>query len=295
MKKYIKDLLSPVKWMKARKYAKKAASYDKSKFDLELNLYSQILKTDMLHYGYFEDTTIEPDTISVRDVEDAQMKYAYKIVEQIKSKEAVLDIGCGMGGLSNIISEKGLSVESLTPNKNQIDHIKQKYSHLTTHHTKFEDFEPNKKFGTIINSESLQYIKLSDAFQKAENLIESGDRWIIFDYFRENDEGISKSGHFLKDFYSHIEKHNWRIVQEQDCTKNLVPTIKLANMYLERFLLPLKHMGYEKLRYKNPQLYYVTEDLRGSVDKKIVKEKASIDPEKFLREKKYMFFVLEKG
>jgi hypothetical protein len=58
--------------------------------------------------------------------------------------------------------------------------------------------------------------------------------------------------------------------------------------------MPLKHFGYEKLRFKKPWLYYMTNRLRESVDKKINKEAASIDPSRFINEKRYMFFVLEK-
>ena len=38
----------------------------------------------------------------------------------------------------------------------------------------------------------------------------------------------------------------------------------------------------------------MTNKLRVSIENKINKEKAAIDPEKFIKEKKYMFFVLEK-
>ena len=59
-------------------------------------------------------------------------------------------------------------------------------------------------------------------------------------------------------------------------------------------MLPLKHFGYEKLRYKKPWLYYLAHELRDHIDNKIIREAAAIDPSKFMEEKKYMFFVLEK-
>ena len=65
-------------------------------------------------------------------------------------------------------------------------------------------------------------------------------------------------------------------------------------MYVERFLKPFKHFAYEKLRFKKPWLYYLTNELRSSIDQKIIKQHASIDPEMFLREKKYMLYVLER-
>ena len=74
MNKNISIFLNPVNWFKAYQFHKENANYDKSSYDLELYLYSKILKNDMLHWGYFEDINITPDAISVRDVEEAQMK-----------------------------------------------------------------------------------------------------------------------------------------------------------------------------------------------------------------------------
>ena len=79
-------------------------SHIKSSEDLELMLYSKIIRNDMLHYGYFDDINIKPDCISLKDLEDAQMKYVKIIIEQIQNKEdQILDVGCGMGGLSSIL------------------------------------------------------------------------------------------------------------------------------------------------------------------------------------------------
>ncbi|NNK81258.1 MAG: hypothetical protein HKO93_07155, partial [Flavobacteriales bacterium] len=68
------------------------------------------------------------------------MRYAENIIEHLDHKEdLVLDVGCGMGGLSQLLSEKGFKVESLTPNKNQIEFINANHPHLTTYDCKYED------------------------------------------------------------------------------------------------------------------------------------------------------------
>lgn len=64
---------------------------------------------------------------------------------------------------------------------------------------------------------------------------------------------------------------------------------------LERFLLPLKHYAYEKLRYKLAWLFYLSERIRNSIDAKIKKERRSVDPVLFVSQKRYMLFVLEKN
>ena len=295
MKKLILPFLNPVKLFKAYQFKKKNPRNKRAAKDLELMLYSKILKNDMLHLGYFKDTNIAPEDISISQVEDAQMEYARQLINQIKEKELpVLDVGCGMGGLSKILLENKILVEALTPDINQKKHIGQKYPELECHHTKFEKFETDKLFGTIINSESLQYIKIDKAFDKVGRMLLPNGRWIISDYFRLKRDTVNKSGHMMADFQEHIKEHGWKIVYEQDLTPNILPSLRFIYMYIERFLNPLTLFASEKLKHKQPGLYYLTNDAREDVYKKIEKETAAIDPSMFADEKKYMLYVLEK-
>lgn len=293
---YILHFLNPFKWLKAYQFQRENANYDKSSYDLELYLYSKILKNDMLHYGYFEDANVAPEKISLYDLEAAQIEYSEQIIRQIKNEQStILDVGCGMGGFANLMLSKGLQVEVLTPNKNQINHIQTKYPSLKNYHTKFEKLETEKTYGTIINSESLQYINLEDAFQKVNALLDEGGQWIITDYFRLNENGINKSGHLLSDFRKRLEGKGWKIVYEQDITPNVLPTLDFVNMYVQRFLLPVKHFAFEKLRFKSPKIFYMTEVFQGKINAKLKKELASIDTEQFRNEKGYFLLVLERN
>lgn len=289
-------MLNPVRWYKAYRYQKKQPKYNKANRDLELMLYSKILSNDMLHYGYFDDPNVDPESISIKDVENAQMRYGSLIIEQIQNcEDLILDVGCGMGGLANMMMAKNLKVEALTPDKNQKKHITEKYPNLICHNLKFEDFESDKKFGTIINSESLQYINLDKAFELVDNYLEKGGRWIITDYFRLHESGKNKSGHTYQRFNDAIANSKWKIVHEQDITQNCLPTLKLVNVYVDRFLGPLATFGIEKMKVKMPWLYYLTNDLRDSISAKTEKELASVNPEMFANEKKYMLYVLERA
>jgi SAM-dependent methyltransferase len=131
MRKLLLNFINPIELVNAYRYHKKSSKYDKSAYDLELFLYSKILKNDMLHYGYFEDTNIEVDTISLKTIEEAQINYSQKIIEQISNTDdLILDVGCGMGGLANLLHKKGLKVEALTPDENQIKHVKLNYPNI---------------------------------------------------------------------------------------------------------------------------------------------------------------------
>jgi SAM-dependent methyltransferase len=287
---------NPVEWFRAYRFHKSNAKFDKSMYDLELFLYSKILRNNMLHYGYFDDPSINPDEISFKLLEDAQEKYAQNIIDQITdNSNLVLDVGCGMGGLAKMMHDKGLAVEVLTPNKNQIEHINKNQPYLTSHNCKFEKFETEKQYGTVINSESLQYIPLDMAFDKLNKILLPGGRWIIVDYFRLTADGVNKSSHLLSTFHQKVNDNGWKIVYEHDITANVLPMLQFINMYFERFLMPVKHFAYEKLRFKKGWLYYLTRKVRNYIDAKIEKERASIDPVKFTSEKKYILFVLEKN
>ena len=291
----IKKFINPIELIRAFKFHKKHKNHKKSSEDLELMLYSKIIRNDMLHYGYFEDPTIEAESISIKDLERAQMKYVEIIINQISDTgKKVLDVGCGMGGLSNILFEKGLEVESLTPDNNQKNYITSKYKQLKVHHMKFEDFKSENKFNTIINSESLQYIDLDKAFDLIPKILSKDGKWIVVDYFRINDDGINKSGHLHKVFLNRIQQNGWRIAYEQDITKNALPTLKFAMVFINRFIKPLASFASAKLKNKKAWLFYLTDKLRTSISKKSDKELAALDPEKFIKEKKYILYVLER-
>jgi cyclopropane fatty-acyl-phospholipid synthase-like methyltransferase len=296
MLKLIIPFINPIKLIQAWYYQKRHPKDKESNRNSELLFYAKILKNDMLHLGYFENSDTLPEDISFNQIENAQFEYAKLITDRISNNQSpVLDVGCGMGGLSKILFDNGFKVEALTPDRQQKKHIDQKYNCFPCHHTKFEQFSSNTKYGTVINSESLQYIKLDQAFETVEKILAPKGKWIITDYFRIQQNTINKSGHMLNDFLLQTDKFNWKIIDELDITLNILPTLKFVYMYVERFFRPLSEFTKDKLRYKQPWLFYLSGNLREAFLNKANKEIAAIDPEKFAQEKKYMLFVLQKN
>lgn len=293
--KYLSPFINPLEWFRAARFKRENSRYDKSTYDLELYLYSKILTNRMLHYGYFADPEIKPEDISMNMLETAQKRYAEMILEQIHDTgNPVLDVGCGLGALAEMIHTKGIQAEVLTPNENQIKFINNNYPFLESHQCRFEEYVTTKKYGTVINSESLQYINLKEAFRKTEQIITRGGTWIIVDYFRREGSLPGKKLHLIDEFRQMVRENRWNIKHESDITPNILPTLRFVHMYVERLLLPLKHYGYEKFRFKKPGLFYLTGNLREWIDKKVRKESSRVDPERFMNEKTYRLFVLEK-
>ena len=100
--------------------------------------------------------------------------------------------------------------------------------------------------------------------------------------------------HHLDTFYLKAKEFGWRITYNRDITLNILPTLAYVAMYVNRFLLPLKQFAYEKLRYKQPKLYYLSQRLRAFIDRAMVKQVNVVDPIAFKSNRKYMLFVLEK-
>lgn len=79
---------------------------------------------DFLHYGYFKDKGINPRDISLADLYTAQLNYAELIISKIiNNSSKVLDVGCGTGGLINLLQKNKYKVVGLTPDRLQIQYI----------------------------------------------------------------------------------------------------------------------------------------------------------------------------
>lgn len=290
---YLLSLLNPVRIFRAVHFHRKQKKYCKVSHDMELKLYSEMLSNDMLHYGYFEDVNVEPEKLSFRNVEDAQILYAEKLISHIRDKSLpVLDIGCGIGGIANLMLKHGCMVEVLSPNISQIEYIRKTYPLLLSHNLKFEEFKSEHKFGTLLNAESFQYIDIEQAFDKAAEIITPGGRWIICDYFSIQPKMGKINQKRLEDFEKKAAEKGWTIIYKEDITLNVMPTLRFVNMYVNRIVNPLLFYLESKLQIKFGWLHHLTHDIREKLLKKLMKEFSKLDSEAFIYEKKYMIIVL---
>lgn len=264
----------------------------------QLELYTRMLPGDFLHYGFFDDPDTAPEEISLAGLHRAQVRYGELLLEQSRVDDGpVLDVGCGMGGLLHLLLEEGFSPVGLTPDRVQITYLKEKYPGIPLLHCRFEDMPEDgyrHHFGTVINSESLQYMALEDAIAKVDTVLKPGGRWVIADYFRLG-EAPEKSGFFWEPFRQRLEDGGFRIVHERDITPNICPTLAYVHMWGERIAQPVLAFAGKKMERKAPFLHYLLEEILEAADDKLTHEMRVVDPEVFRSVKTYRLLTLERA
>lgn len=292
----LKRVFNPVHIAVAAKRGFTSKAAPRSRDDAELNFYARALPTEFLHYGFFDDVNRRPEDVSLSEIAHAQNRYADMVLEHVWDRGLpVLDIGCGMGGLSRILVARGFSPVALTPNRTQAAHIRRTLSEVPVIESKFEDLSPAEhrhRFGTLITAESLQYLKLDRALPLMEEVIRPGGRWVACDYFRIA-QAHEKSGHNWSDFVPALAARGWRIVYERDITANVLPTLRLIHMWANRLGVPLLDLLAARMRRKQPALHYMLEEGLGMWRDVLADKIEVLNPETFARQKKYMLLVME--
>jgi SAM-dependent methyltransferase len=264
--------------------------------DLELALYGTIFGNNFLHYGYFADPAIDPETISFSHLKQAMDDYATLLVERVRPGERVLDVGCGMGGLLARLDRHGAQPTGVTPNRAHAAHIKRTWPHIPLIEGTFEqvDVGAATKFDAVINSESFQYIDLDAGMKNVRALLKpaaEGGRWINIDYFRLVPSAKNTSGHLLADFEAACQRHGFTVRERLDVTENVLPSLAYGRLLATRFALPLARFGSDKFFLKRPFWGYLFADkVRAKLDGVKLH---TLDPDVFRREKRYLLFVLE--
>lgn len=270
----------------------------KSADDAQLKLYGQLLPSGFLNYGYSDDPTRPPEKMCLHDIEQAQLRYATRLADLVVDREQrILDAGCGMGGLTGLLLQRGLHPTALTPNRTQIKNVRTVYPTVPLIEGKLEQIplpEYRHAFGTVITSESFQYVNLAQGLAVLEQILRPGGRWILCDYFRGT-TSTHHSGHRWEEFTAALEKNGWRITQQEDITAHVLPTIAFVHMWAKRVGLPVAQFATERLERKRPALHYILQDVIGKAREQIQGQLDIVDPIVFAREKKYLTLVIERA
>jgi hypothetical protein len=282
-------------WRYVRRHGSDRSIWDPAD-DLELALYASMFGNNFLHYGYFAELPVDPETISLATVRRAMDDYASLLVDRIKPAERALDIGCGMGGLLERLREIGVHATGLTPNLAQTAHIRACWPDVPVVSSTLEAAQSaglQPRFDVLINAESFQYIDLHAGMATVRGLFSTDavdPRWLCFDYFRLDQTTRNKSGHLLRDFESSLVQHGFAVRERVDVTENVLPSLAYGRMLAKRLALPLLRFSVEKFFLRRPFLGYLFRDW---MVRKIDSVRLdTLDPDVFRREKRYLLFTL---
>jgi cyclopropane fatty-acyl-phospholipid synthase-like methyltransferase len=291
-KRALRGLFSPRRLWRAMRLHRARRRVSRTSSDEGLKLYAEVLRGDFIHFGYFEDPNVDPREISLADLERAQLAYTQLFLDRMHDKaRPVLDVGCGMGGLSAQLAARGFVPVALTPDVHQIAYIEQKYPTLELMRGRFEDVDAAAnagRFGTIINSESFQYVDLEKAVKLVTKLLAPGGRWLIGDFFRRS-ETFRGSGHPWNKFTEVLAANGLAIVYQHDISANAGVTVRFAHMLAEKIGLPGIQYGLGTLARKQPGLHALFGELFDDLAAFAHERTDRLNPENQIRERCYMF------
>ena len=269
--------------------------------DHVLKLYSESIRSPYLHYGFWDDPeSIDPNELTLDNMVKAQGRYIEHLASFIPDEvKTILDVGAGIGGNSSYLISKGYEVEALSPDEYQETVFKEKYDgQVKFHRSKFENFEPEKKYDLVFESESACYIEIEAGWKTAQKTVRDGGYLLASDYFLHHNDGSGdwhiKASHDEKNYIKKAEKYGFKLIKEFDQTENTMPTLDGAKALMERFIFPTFEYSSNYLGKNHPFILKVIKKAFGKkVDDKM-KQLSLLDSKDFKKYKRYMIYLFQK-
>ena len=269
--------------------------------DHVLKLYSESIRSPYLHYGFWDDPeSIDPNELTLDNMVKAQGRYIEHLASFIPDEvKTILDVGAGIGGNSSYLLSKGYEVEALSPDEYQETVFKDKYDgQVKFHRSKFENFEPEKKYDLVFESESACYIEIEPGWKTAQKTVRDGGYLLASDYFLYHNDGSGdwhiKASHDEKNYIKKAEEYGFKLIKEFDQTENTMPTLDGAKALMERFIFPTLEFSSNYLGKNHPFILKVIKKAFGKkVDDKM-KQLSLLDSKDFKKYKRYMIYLFQK-
>ena len=291
---FLKRALSARNLRGARRIQRRQKFVPRVRDDTQLKLYGELLPGGFLHYGYFDDPQTEAREISLADVARAQLRYAEEVLCGIAASDGpVLDVGCGMGGLSRLLLERGLQPVALSPDAHQIAHVQKSLPGIETLQMRFEDLDAAAhagRYGTIITAESLQYLEMDVALPIIRKILKPGGLWIACDYFRIGDK-VSESETW-DGFASRLERHGFETGKRRDITPNVLPTLAYLHLWGAEIAQPIICFGVGKIERKQPGLHHLLREMLDALDGRVEHHLDLVDPSTFAANFQYLLLEM---
>ena len=268
--------------------------------DHVLKLYSESIRSPYLHYGFWDDPeSIDPNELTLDNMVKAQGRYIEHLASFIPDEvKTILDVGAGIGGNSSYLISKGYEVEALSPDEYQETVFKEKYDgQVKFHRSKFENFEPEKRYDLVFESESACYIEIEPGWETAQKTVRDGGYLLASDYFLYHNDGSGdwhiKASHDEKNYIKKAEEYGFKLIKEFDQTENTMPTLDGAKALMERFIFPTLEFSSNYLGKNHPFILKVIKKAFGKkVDDKM-KQLSLLDSKDFKKYKRYMIYLFQ--
>jgi MPBQ/MSBQ methyltransferase len=269
--------------------------------DHVLKLYSETIQSSYLHYGFWDDPSVmQLESMTLQDIKNAQNRYIEHLASFIPDDvKSILDVGCGIGGNTQFLLNNGYEMEALSPDDFQKKIIREKFSDkVHFHHCKFEEFDVERKFDLILESESACYIKIDEGFSKARDVLKDGGYLLASDYFvhfRDSSKNAHlRSSHDMNTYLGAAKDHGFELLEEYDQTENTMPTLDYGKYFIGRFIEPT--MDY--IIYSAKKNYPKMASVIGSFIKPKYDSKKDqldlLDSQLFRKYRKYMIYLFKK-
>jgi len=258
-----------------------------------LEYYCQLTKSDYLHYGYWN----KDEELNVENLHRAQERYIEHLIALIPaSVKTVLDVGCGIGGNAVRLKKEGFEVEALSPDPFQQKMFKAK-GEVPFHLTKFEDFETSKTYDLILMSESAQYIKIREGFEKCRTLLKDKGTLLVCDFFLrekpEKDNVFAAGIHQESEYLRIAEACGFEVVKAEDITSRVTPTLDLAQLKYDEYVKPTLELLDRLLLKHAPIPYKIMQFAARKQIAKVAVQQQLIDSQLFTKYRQYMIYLFE--
>ena len=269
--------------------------------DHVLKLYSESVRSPYLHYGFWDDPkSVTAENLSLNDIVAAQDRYIEHLTSFIpEDVKTILDVGAGIGGNSSYLLNKGYKVEALSPDDYQEQVFAEKYNgEVRFHRSKFEDFNPEKQYDLILESESACYIQIQPGWKTARKTVRDGGYLLASDYFLHHNDGSGdwhiKASHNEKVYLDIGEEYGFKLLREYDQTENTMPTLDSAKAFMERYIYPTVEFS---SNYMDNNYSFIMKILKKAFGKRVnekMKQLSLLDSNEFRKYKRYMIFLFQK-
>ena len=206
--------------------------------DVELLFLTNVLKLTSLHYGYWN----VDDDLTLENLRAAQQRYTDTLIGMIPDGvDHILDVGCGLGDISEAMAEQGHQVTALSPDENHRQYFEEhRNGQVAFHNSKFENFNTTMKFDMVLMSESQNYFDMDMGLRQTVNHLNPGGYLLVSGTFKKGASDVFKRIISIEDKYlERAKSYGLELVKVEDITKYVMVQTLWEQKILDEHIKPV--------------------------------------------------------